>query len=256
MKALAEQPPAIWRRAIIMRGERPPGLVRRADMAQIAALGGVAGECPPLQRHLFGARFDRVLAAALAGEAIGPDLPASKIVGGKFLDRQASGKPRSQRIRRVVVLVPALEGRDPQRVGAAGGNRPLDLRRSLIEMMAQAARRAVAEADRLEPDQRGGEPGLVAAVAQPLRVSRPLPRPQRLARRDPGRQIQHEDPGASRQGMRDGDAAGDDLVIGMRRQDQDPARLHQAAARAAAICQTGSRSSLNTSAQSGTRAST
>ncbi len=123
-------------------------------------------------------------------------------------------------------------------------------------MMPQPARGAVAEADRLETDERRGDPRLVAAAAQPLRVSRPLPPPQRLARRDPGRQKQHEDPRAGRAGAHSGNAAGDDLVIGMRRQDQDPARLHQAAARAAAICQTGSRSSLNTSAQSGTRAST
>jgi len=177
MEALAEQPPGMWRHAIIMHWERPPGLARRADMAQIAALGGVAGECPPLQRHLFGARFDRVLAAALGGEAIGPNLPASKIVGGKFLDRQASGKPRGERIRRVMVLVAAFEGRYPQRIGIAGGDRPVDLRRGLVEIMAQPTRRTVGKTDRLEPDQRGCSPGFVAATTQPLWMSRPLPRP-------------------------------------------------------------------------------
>jgi hypothetical protein len=256
MKALAKQLPGMRRGAVIMRGKRSPGLVRHTDMAEIAALRGTARQRPPLLRDLLGARLDHVLAAALAGKAIGADMPAGKIVGGEFVDRQASAKPGGEGIRRVMVLVAAFESRDPQRLGAAGSRGSFDLRRGVVEMMAQPARRALAETDRLETDQRRGDPRLVAAAAQPLRISRPLPRPQRLARRDPGRQIQHEDPGPGRPGARGGDAAGDDLVIGMRRQNEDPAWAHQAAARAVAICQTGSRSSPNTSAQSGTRAST
>jgi hypothetical protein len=256
MKALAEQPPGMRRRAVIMRGERPPRLVRHADMAEIAALRGIAGQRPPLQRHLLGARLDYVLAAALAGKVIGADLPAGKIVAGEFVDRQACGKSCSESVRRVMVLVAAFESRDPQRLGATGSHCPFDLGRGFIEMTAQPARRALAETDRLETDQRRGDPRLVAAAAQPFRVSRPVPWPQRLARRDPARQIQYKNPGAGRPGARCGDAAGDDLVIRMRRQNEDPAWVHQAAARAVAICQTGSRSSPNTSAQSGTLAST
>ncbi len=94
MEALAEQPPGMRRRGIIMRAKRPPGLPGHADMAEIAALRDIAGERLPLQRHFFGARLDRVLAAALVGKAIGPDLPAGKIVGGEFVDRQARTKPR------------------------------------------------------------------------------------------------------------------------------------------------------------------
>ena len=65
MEALAEQPPGMRRRAIIVGGERSPGLLRHADMAEIRALRGIAGKRPPLQRHLVGARLDHVLAAAL-----------------------------------------------------------------------------------------------------------------------------------------------------------------------------------------------
>jgi hypothetical protein len=256
MEALAEQPPRMRRRAIIVRRKRAPSLLRHADMAEIAAFGGIAGERSPLQRHLLGTRIDDVLAAGPAGKTIGAELPAGKIVGGEFVDRQASAKSRGQRIRRVMVLVAAFEGRDPQRLGATGSHCPFDLGRGFIEMTAQPARRALAETDRLETDQRRGDPRLVAAAAQPFRVSRPVPWPQRLARRDPTRQIQYKDPGAGRPGARCGDAAGDDLVIRMRRQNEDLAWAHQAAARAVAICQTGSRSSPNTSAQSGTRAST
>jgi hypothetical protein len=256
MKALAEQPSRMRRRAVIVGGQRSPSLLRHADITEIAAFGDIASERPPLQGHFLGARLERGLAAALAGKAIGTDMPAGKIIGGEFIDRQAGAMPRGEGVCRVVVLVGAFECRDPQRLGATGSDRPLDFRRGVIEMMTQPARRAVAKADRLQPDQRGGSPRLVAAAAQPLRVPPPLPRPQRLARRDPGRQIKDEEPGAGRPGARDGDAAGDDLVIGMRRQDQDTARLHQAAARAAAICHTGSRSSFNTSAQPGTRVST
>ena len=256
MKALAKQPPRMRRRAVIMRGKWPPGLVRRADMAEVRALRGIAGQRPPLLRDLLGARLDHVLAAALAGKVIGADLPTGKIVGGEFVDRQASAKSRGQRIRRVMVLVAAFESRDPQRPGATGSHCPFDLGRGFVEMMAQPARRAIAETDRLQSYQRRGDQRLVAAAAQPLRISRPLPPPQRLARRDAGRQIQHEDPGPSRPGAQSADAASDDLVIRMRRQNEDPAWAHQAAARAVAICQTGSRSSPNTSAQSGTRAST
>jgi hypothetical protein len=256
MKALAEQPPGMRRGAVIMRRERSPRLVRRADMAEIAALRGIAGQRPPFQRRVLAARLDHVLAAALAGKAIGADLPAGEIVGGEFVDRQASAKSRGQRIRRIMVLVAAFEGRDPQRLGAAGSHCLFDFRRSIVEMMPQPARGAIAEAARLKSDPRRGDPRLIAAAAQPLRISRPPPPPQRLARRDSGRQIQHEDPGPSRPGAQGGDAAGDDLVIRMRRQNEDPAWAHQAAARAVAICQTGSRSSPNTSAQSGTLAST
>ena len=256
MKALAEQPPGMRRGAVIMRRERSPRLVRRADMAEIAALRGIAGQRPPLLRDLLGARLDHVLAAALAGKVIGADLSTGKIVGGEFVDRQASAKSRGQRIRRVMVLVAAFEGRDPQRLGAAGSHCLFDFRRSIVEMMPQPARGAIAEAARLKSDPRRGDPRLIAAAAQPLRISRPPPPPQRLARRDSGRQIQHEDPGPSRPGAQSADAASDDLVIRMRRQNEDPAWAHQAAARAVAICQTGSRSSPNTSAQSGTLAST
>jgi hypothetical protein len=256
MEALAEQAPGMRRRAVIMRRQRPRGFVGRAQMAQIAALRGIAGQRTPLQRDFLGARLDHVLAAAFAGKAIGADLPTGKIVGGEFLDWQATAKSRGQRIRRVMVLVAAFEGWEPQRLRLTGGNRPFNFRRSLVEMMPQPARRAVGETDRLETEQRRGDPRLVAAAAQPLCVSRPLPRPQPLARWDPGGQIQHEDPGPSRPGAQGGDAAGDDLVIRMRRQNEDPAWAHQATARAVAICQTGSRSSPNTSAQSGTLAST
>jgi hypothetical protein len=44
-----------------------------------------------------------------------------------------------------MVLVPALEGRHPQRIGTAAGNRNLDLDRRAIEIDAQAARRGSAK---------------------------------------------------------------------------------------------------------------
>ena len=83
-------------------------------------------------------------------------------------------------------------------------------------------------------------------------MSSPLPRPQCVARGDTGRQIKHKNPSAGGASAQCGNTAGDDLVIGMRCENQDPARLHQAAARDAALCQTGNRSSINTSAQLGT----
>ncbi len=256
MKPLPEQPPRMRRRAIIMHRKRPVDLTRRTDMAEIAPLRGITGERPTLQRQFLGGRVDHAFAAALVGKATGADLPTGKIIGGEFIDRQTSAKPRGQSIRRVVILVAAFEGRDPYRLGVTGGDGAFNLRHSRVEMMAQPARRAIDKTDRLKPDQRRGGPSLVMAAAQPFRISRPLPRPQRLPRRCPGRQIQHEDPGTGHPGAHGGDAAGDDLIIGMRRHDQDPARFHQAAARAAAICHTGSRSSINTSTQSGTWVST
>ena len=86
MEALAEQAPGMRRRAVIMRRQRPRGFVGRAQMAQIAALRGIAGQRTPLQRDFLGARLDHVLAAAFAGKAIGEDLPTGKIVSGEVLD--------------------------------------------------------------------------------------------------------------------------------------------------------------------------
>src|SRR5207247_2769072 len=114
-----------------------------------------------VQVGLPAGRRDCRLAAALPGTAIGAAMPAGRIIGGKFVDRQASTKPRGKSICRVVVLMGAFECRDPYRRGAAGGNRPLDFRRGVIEMMTQPARRPVVKADRLQPDQRGASLRLV-----------------------------------------------------------------------------------------------
>lgn len=100
------------RRAVIMGGKRPAGLALDPDMAEIAALRHVAAERAAFGLGLRGARLDRDLAATLGREAVRPDPAAGEVVGGEFPDRQPAGKTSGERIRAIMVLVAALEGRD------------------------------------------------------------------------------------------------------------------------------------------------
>lgn len=265
LEALAEEPAGMRPRAVIMDSKRPAcfahGSVSHCDMAQIAAFRGIAAERPALAICFGVARLEHGLAAVRRREPVRPHRAAGEIVGGEFPDRQAIGKTRGERIRRVMVLVPALEGRDPQRLGAAARDRGKKPGRRGIETLAQTARRRLAKPRRLQPNERRRRQCLKLPAPHPPGMGRALPGPQRRALRYPGRQVQHENPGASRAGPQGGDAAGDDLVIGMRRQDEDPARRrhvrwHHVRPVAAASCHTGSKSSVRTSPQLGTCAST
>jgi hypothetical protein len=113
MESLAEQSALMRRRTVIVGGKRPAGLALDPDMAEIAAFGGIAGERGMFVLRLCGGRLDRDLAAALGRKAVRPDPAAGKIVGGKFPDRQPADKTCGERIRRVMVLVAALEGGNP-----------------------------------------------------------------------------------------------------------------------------------------------
>ncbi len=243
------------RRAVIMKGKRPAGLVRGPDRSEIAAFRGIAAERPAFHLRFDGGRLDCNLAAALAREAVRPETEAGKIVGGEFPDRQPVGKTRGERIRRIVVLMATLEGRHPQRLRCAFRDRRIERGRRHIEIAAQVARRRFAKRGRLQPEQSRRFLRLGAPAPHPPSVARALPWPERRALRHPGRQVEHEDPRAGCPGAHRGNAAGNDLVIGMRRQNEDPAHPHQTRLSAAAR-HTGSKSSASTSAQLGTRAST
>lgn len=256
VKALTEQPPRMRRRAVIVTTERSAALARRFDVLEVAALGGVAGERPTLQRRFLGGGLDRDIAGARVGEPVRPDTAAGEIVGGEFVDRQDIAELRGERVGRVVVLMRTLEGGNPQGTGSTLHDRPTDCGSRRVEMVAQPARGVIEKPDRFETEQRRGSMRLGSPAGDARRVPGPLPRPQCFGRGDSGRQIKDGNPGIGGAGARYGDAAGNDLVIGMRRQNQYSARLHQAAARTAALCQTGSRSSTSTSAQLGTQAST
>ena len=254
MEALAEQPTGVRRHAIIVGRERPAEFALDPQMAEITALRGVAAKRDAFLARLRVGRRDRDIAAALAREAVRPDPAAGEVVGGEFPDRQSAGETRGKRIGGIMVLVAALEGRDPQRIGGASRDRHVEFGRRPIEIGPQPARRRIAKPDRRQPQNGRGELRLVAAAPHPRGVGRLLPGPQRRALRHARRQVKHKHPRARRPSPRRGHAAGDDLVIGMRRQDQNPAGLHHA--RATASCHTGSRSSARMSAQLGTEAST
>jgi hypothetical protein len=255
VEALAEEAPGMRRHAVIVGGERPAGLALDPDMAEIAALGGIAGERGAFVVRLCGGRLDRNFAAALAQEAVRPDLAAGEVVGREFPDRQPVGEARGKSVGGVMVLVSALEGRDPQRLRAASHDRGIEFGRCPIEIPTQLARRRIAKPDRRQPEHGRRELRLLGAALDPRITGRALPGPQRRALRHSGRQVKDKDPRPRRPGAQGGDAAGHDLVVGMRRQDQDPAGRDHARAPAAS-CHTGSKSSLRISAQLGTRAST
>ena len=254
MEALAEQPAGRRRHAVIIGRERPAEFALDSKMAEIAALRGVAAKCDAFLARLYVGRRDQNLAAALGREAVRPDPPAGEVVGGEFPDRQPAGEACRERIRGIMVLVTALEGRDPQRIGGASRDCHVEFGRRTIEIGPQPARRRIAKPDRRQSQYGRGKLRLLAAAPHPRGVSRLLPGPQRRALRHARRQVKHKHPRARRPSPRRGHAAGDDLVVGMRRQDQDPAGLYHA--RAAASCHTGSRSSARMSAQLGTEAST
>ena len=70
--------------------------------------------------------------------------------------------------------------------------------------------------------QRYGDPlTLFAAPSHERLVARPVPGPTRLFGQAPMGQVEHEDARALRLGAADGGAAGDDLVIGMRGQNEN-----------------------------------
>lgn len=134
METLAEEAARMRRPAVVVGGERPAGLARDAEMSKVAAFRGVTGERPALRRRLGGRCLDRDLAAALVDKAIGPDATAGKIVRGKLPHRQAPGKTGGERVRRIMVLMAALEGRHPQRPGAELPDRRLDRRRRIAQI--------------------------------------------------------------------------------------------------------------------------
>ncbi len=255
MEALAEQPAGMRRQAVIIGRERPAGFALDPEMAEIAALRGIAAKRDAFLACLCVGRRDRDLAAALGREAVRPDPAAGEVVGGEFPDRQPAGETRAKRIRSIMVLVAALEGRDPQRIGGASRDRRIEFGRRPIEIGPQPARRRIAKPDRRQPQNGRGELRLVAAAPHPRGVGRLLPGPQHRALRHARRQVKHKHPRARRPSPRRGYPAGDDLVIGMRRHDQNPASLYHAWPPAAS-CHTGSKSSARMSAQLGTEAST
>jgi hypothetical protein len=136
VKTLAEQPPRMGRRAVIVAGERPPSLAFGSDMAKIATLRLVTGESLPLQRGFSSGGLDRDLAVAAVGKPVGPDAPAGKIVRGELIDRQQVAKLRRQRVGGVVILMRPLESRHPQSFGAMFHDRPADFGSRGIQMMA------------------------------------------------------------------------------------------------------------------------
>ena len=87
-------------------------------------------------------------------------MAAGEIVGGEFMDRQDIAELRGQRISRVVVLVRALESRDPESVGIAFDDSPTGFGRRRVEMVSQAARRVFQKSHRLRANQRRSGSGL------------------------------------------------------------------------------------------------
>jgi hypothetical protein len=268
LKPLAEEPPRMRRASVIVRRQRAPTFAPRPDVPQVRALGGIIGEGATFARRLLRAHNDPLFAAAFGGKGIGPDPPAGEIVGGEFEDRQKAGEPGGESVGRIVVLVRPFERRNPQRSGLAPPQRAQDIARRGVEVGPQPARGGIAEPDRFEPEQRGRFLGLGTPPRDACRIAPALPQPQLFARRHAGRQIEDEDTRSGRERARRGDAAGDDLVVGVGREDQDPPRPLPHSGRnrrsghepereiAAAACHTGSRSSARTSAQLGTFAST
>jgi hypothetical protein len=113
LKTLAEQPPRMRWAAVIVVRERAPALAYRFDMLEVAAFGRITSERLPFQRRLFGGELDCDIGAAGVGELVRAGMAAGEIVGGELMDRQDIAELRSERISRVVVLVRALEGRNP-----------------------------------------------------------------------------------------------------------------------------------------------
>src|SRR5260370_31351543 len=127
MEAVAEQASGMRRCRVIMRRQWPGILLRNSDMAEIAALRPVAAECPAFHLRFRRRRLDRPLAAAWHRKPVRPDLSTEKIVGSEFPRRQAVAEAGGERIGRIMVLVLALECRDPKRLGAAFRQRSIKL---------------------------------------------------------------------------------------------------------------------------------
>ena len=179
MESLAEQPARMRQCIVIIGRKRPAEFALDPEMAEIAALRDIAAQRDAFVARLCVGRRDRDLAAALGREAVRPDPAAGEVVGGEFPDRQPAGDACGERIRGIMVLVAALEGRDPQRIGGASRDHCIELGRRPIEIGPQPARRRIAKPDRRQPQYGRGELRLVAAAAHPCSVGRLLPSPQR-----------------------------------------------------------------------------
>jgi hypothetical protein len=152
LETLAKQPAGMRLRVVIVGGKRPICFMSSPDMTEISPFRGIAAERPAFAIRLGFGRVERDLAAAHPREPVRVDPAAGEIVGGEFPDLQPSGKIRRERICRIMVLVPTLEGRHPEHLGAAAPDRPVDVGRRAIEIDAQAARRRPTKQHRLQPD--------------------------------------------------------------------------------------------------------
>ena len=239
-----------------MRRQRTAAFLGNPDVAQVAALGAIAGERPPFQPGLVRRQRNQQFAAAQIGKTVGPDAAAGEIICSEFPYRQAIGEGRGHRIGRVMILVAALECRQPKRIGPALGDCCGDRLGGTVEIVAQPARRSAAKADRLQPEERRRGECLPIPTRGPRRTLRAPPRKRRRRFRHAARQIENEDLRAGDAGALRADAAGDDFVVGVRREYLDAAGSAQHCRRPAACCQTGSKSCSRTSRHVGTRAST
>lgn len=127
MEPLAEEPARMRPRGVIMGGKPPAGFMPGPDMPEISLFGGIAEKCAAFLVRFGVGCVEVDLAAERCGEAVRSDAPAGEIVSGEFPDRQPSDKTGGERICRVMVLVPALEGRDPQRPNTAVGDRSVEV---------------------------------------------------------------------------------------------------------------------------------
>jgi hypothetical protein len=259
VKTFAKQPTRMRLPIIVVRRQRAAGLAIGHDMLQIAALRGIGGEGRALRLGFSRGAEKRDLAAALFRETVGSDPPAGEIIRGEFPDRHRS-RYRGEGVRGVMILMRAFERRNPNRFRLAATDRRGDVASSAVQIEPQPPRRGIAKTNDFDPEQpRGGE-RLLVTPPHALRIARPVPRPERALWGHARRQIQNENTRPGRDGARCRDRACNDLIVGMRSQDQDAARdgIHRRAdgRLCAAARHTGSKSCSRTSPQLGTRAST
>src|SRR5690349_4673759 len=103
MKALAEQPAWMRRRAVIVPRQRPPTLLLYTDVFQIAALRGVTGKRPLFHGHLVGRKLETPVALTAIRELVRAHPAAGQIIGGEVVDRQEIAKLRGQRVSGIVI---------------------------------------------------------------------------------------------------------------------------------------------------------
>src|SRR5208282_4298354 len=151
--------------------------------------------------------------------ALGPT--SGRVIFGKLDDGKTVPQARGQEVRRIMVLMPALECRRPQLRDTLRRQRPLDARERKRKVGLERARRHLLKARGYYPEQLGGglrlrPPGRDKGLVMPA-----LPRPEQLALGHAGGEIEGEHVLAAEGLPTRRDATADHLVVRVGDEDEN-----------------------------------